>query len=138
MTAPRVSTIEFNVTSLGTSNSLSMAVGMMPYAATITSVVYIPSATQAGGVAANGRMMSLFNRAGLASSGTGAVTLATLLLTSGAAAGTLNDNIPASLTLTSAAALTLAAGDTLEWHSSHRTSGLEDPGGRGIVTFARI
>ena len=93
--------------------------------------------TQAGGAAANHRMLSLYNRGSAA--GTGTTRVATLDLTSAAAGGTLTNNVASSLTLTSTTTfLTVAAGDVLEWESSMSATGMNDPGGRVIITYSRI
>ena len=52
---------------------------------------------------------------------------------------TLTNNVPSSLTLTATTAfLTVAHGDVLEWESSMSATGMNDPGGRVIITYSRI
>lgn len=136
MTVPWVQKATLDVTSLTTSMNLSAVALVAPYAATISAVQYVPNGTQAGGIAANHRLLSLYNRG---AAGTGTTRVATLDLTSGVAGGTLTDNVPSSLTLTATTSfLTVAAGDVLEWESSMSATGMLDPGGRVIVTFNRV
>ena len=137
MTLPWIQKAELDVTSLTTSMNLSAVALVAPYAAHITAVQYVPNSTQAGGIDVNHRMLSLYNRGSVA--GTGTTRVATLDLTSAAAGGTLTNNVPSSLTLTATTAfLTVAAGDVLEWESSMSATGMNDPGGRVIVTYSRI
>lgn len=135
MTVPLVRQISLDVTSLTTAMNLSAVAAVAPFAGTITAVQYVPSGAQAGGVAANHRMLSLYNRG---AAGTGTTKVATLDLTSANANGSLADNVAASLSLTtSTALLAVAAGDVLEWESSMSATGMNDPGGRVVISFSR-
>lgn len=134
MTIPYVERFELDVTSLTTSMNLNAIAGKMKYAGSVTSVEYIPNATQAGGIDVNHRMLRLFNRT---TTGTGTVSMAVLDLTSANANGTLADNIPSSLSLSNSAALLFTSGDVLEYQSSMSATGMNDPGGRVIITVSR-
>lgn len=136
MTIPYVQTITLDVTSLTTSMNLNAICAVAPFAAQVTAVQYVPNATQAGGIDVNHRMLRLFNRG--QGAGTGTTSLAVLDLTSANASGTLTDNVASSFSLTTTALLTLAAGDVLEYQSSMSATGMNDPGGRVIVTLSRI
>lgn len=136
MTAPLIKNdLQLDVTSLTTAMDYSAVVGRAPYACVVTAVEYIPNGTQAGGATvANARALGLVNRGGGA--GTGTTTIAAMSMTT---TGTsLTDNVPASLSLTTTPLLTLAAGDVLEWNSAKLTTGLNDPGGKVVVTYSRI
>jgi hypothetical protein len=99
---------------------------------TVSSVLYIPQAAQAG-AATNNRQLTLYNRGHGA--GTGSTVIAQLSLVSGT---NLSDNVPISITLsTTSANLALASGDVLEWESLHVGSGVVDPGGRVQVNTTR-
>lgn len=135
MTVPFVRQATLDVTSLTTSMNLVAPAAEAPFAGTVTAVRYIPAATKAGGIAANHRLLSLYNRG---AAGTGTTRVATLDLTSANANGTLTDNVASSLSLTtSTALLAVAAGDVLEWESSMSATGMDDPGGRVVISFSR-
>lgn len=151
MTAPRVTQLFAQVTSMGTGTDVSMPFQPVPFAAQVTQVQYVPSATLAssGATASGFRQFTLFNRLGSASIGTGAVILARAHLTSlsttlGGTVGQfgtgLLDNVASAVQLNSVtASLTVAANDILEWESLHSaTSGVGDPGGMVVVTLSRI
>lgn len=137
MTVPLVRQFTLDVTSQVTATDVSMCAGIAPFACVVTAVQYIPNGSQAGGAIANSRLLTLFNRGQGAATGT--TVVAQQALTSGAAAGTLTDNLPATIALSGTTTfLTLAASDVLEWESLHRTNGLPDPGGRIVITYSRI
>lgn len=148
MTVPLVRTFQAAFTSQISGNDFSNPVVVVPFAATVTLVQYVPAAAvlASTNVANTARTWTLYNRGGSASaSGSAAVILARGALTSLSASQTafstgLIDNVASSLPLNSVtASLTVAAGDILEWESSHSGStGGIDPGGLVYVTLSRI
>lgn len=137
MTVPLVRQFVLDVTSQATAADVSAVAALVPFACVVTSVQYIPNATQAGGAIANSRILTLYNRG--SGAGTGTTVVAQQAMTSGAAAGTLTDNVPAAIALSATTTfLTLAASDVLEWETLHRTTGLPDPGGRVVITYSRV
>lgn len=149
MTTPLIRTMEMDVTSLAASADFSAPVGVVPFAAVVTSVQFVPAATQitATAVAATVRTYTLYNRLGgsTAITGTGTVVIARGALTSLSASNTafgtgLIDNVASTLPLNATTtSLTVAAGDILEWESSHSgATGAVDVGGKVIITLSRI
>jgi len=132
MTAPLANRFQAVAAPVGATADDSTIVGQAPYAATATSVLYIPKATQ-NGAATNNRTLSVVNRGGGA--GTGSTVIATVTLNSGT---NLVDNVPTALTLSSVSgALTIASGDVLEFTSVHNGTGVADPGGLVVVAHSR-
>lgn len=127
---PRDLTIQENVGAAAATDDLSTIVGRMDRPATVNSVSYIPAANQSG-AATNNRTLTLYNRG---TAGSGTAVLARLTLSSGV---NLSDNIPKTITLGSAADLSVGVGDVLEWESLHVNTGVADPGGMVIVTYAQ-
>lgn len=148
MSVPLTRILTMDVTSLAASADWSAPFTPMPFAAQVTLVQYLPAQTQTAdsAVANTVRAYTLYNRGQGAATGT--TKLASGQLTSASASITafgtstsagLTDNIASSLPLTTTALLTLAAGDILEWESSHSGStGLRDVGGRVLVYCSRI
>lgn len=99
-----------------------------PRAATVSVVGYVPLTTITG-ANTNTRSVSLVN---LGQAGSGSTVIATLQFNSGvnATAGQVK-----AITLSGTAAnLVLAAGDVLQWQSTHVGTGIADPG--GLVSIA--
>lgn len=147
MTVPYVTNFTLDVTSLAATVDYSAPIGPMPFAAIITAVQFVPAQTQTAdsAVAATVRSYSLYNRG---SSGASTTTVVRGALTSVSASITafgtstsagLTDGIASTLPSISTAFMTVAAGDMLEWETSHSgATGLRDVGGRVIVTLSRI
>lgn len=143
MTVPFVHRMEFDITSLISGADFSAPMGRAPFAAQVTLVEFIPAnaVLASTNVANTVRTFTLYNRG---AAGTGTTALAKGALTSVSASQTafgtgLIDNVASTLPLTTTALLTVAAGDILEWESSHSGStGGIDPGGRVVVTLSRI
>lgn len=144
MTIPFVHRLEMNVTSLAADADFSAPIGRAPFAATVSKVEFIPAQSQAHAtaVAATVRTYVLYNRG---AAGAGTTALANGRVTSVAASqnafgtGLLADQVSTLPLTTGASMLTLAAGDILEWESSHSGgTGIRDVGGRVIVTLSRI
>lgn len=132
MTSPLVRKFErYNQPVAAISGDALTIVGEVAYAATVTGVKYIPSASKSGAAVANSRTLNLYNRG---SAGTGTTLVATLALLSGT---DLVDNVAKAMTLQSAPNLVVASGDVLEFESLHMSSGMTDPGGLVQVTFSR-
>ncbi len=143
MTTPLIRTMELDVTSLISGADFSTPVGIVPFAAQITLVQFVPASAvlASTNVANTVRTFTLYNRLG---TGAGTTAVAKGALTSVSASQTafgtgLIDNLASTIPLTTTALLTVALGDVLEWESSHSGStGGIDPGGRVIVTLSRI
>ena len=132
MTAPLVKNLTLDAQPVTAISGDTLAVvDRAPFAGTVTAVTYIPVASKSGAAVANSRTLNLYNRG---AAGTGTTLVATLPLLSGT---DLVDNVPKSLTLSSAASLVVASGDVLEWESLHMSSGMTDPGGKVLVTVSR-
>lgn len=104
-------------------------VAQAPFDATITAVTYTPDVTITG-ANTNSRTVSLINKG---QAGSGSTVVATLAFVSGvnASAGT-----PKTIVLSATPAnLLVAAGDVLEFDSTHVGSGIVDPGGLVQVQF---
>lgn len=131
-TAPFVQVIERNVPAVATAgNDDDTVLGQAPFACTVTSVQYVPEAAITG-AATNNRTVSLVNKG---QAGSGTTTVASLAFDNGVNA-VANDEKTITLSGT-AANLTLAAGDTLQWRSIHVATGITDPGGVVRVTISR-
>lgn len=104
-------------------NDLNTQVYVAPRAATVSAVSYVPVTTITG-ANTNTRKVVLVN---LGQTGSGNTVVATLQFDSGvnATAGQAK-----TITLSGTAAnLVLAAGDVLQWQSTHVGTGIADPGG---------
>jgi hypothetical protein len=130
--APLERTIEATVPAVGAAADDSTVIGEAPFACTVTGVNYAPEAAITG-ANTDTRTITLVNRG---QAGSGSTVVATLALTAGVNAAAYDDK---GFTLSVVAgATTLAAGDVLEWRSTHSGStGLADPGGHVRVTVAR-
>lgn len=131
-TAPFVQVIERNVPAVDVAADDDTVLGQAPFAATVTKVEYVPEAAVTG-AATNNRSLSLVNKG---QAGSGTVPVATLSLASGVNAAA-NDERAITLSGT-AANLTLAPSDTLQWRSVHVGTGIADPGGIVRITIARV
>lgn len=147
MTVPRVTQLAAVITSLAASADFSVPMQPVPWAAVVTAVQYVPAASflAASATTATVRTYTLYNRQGSASSGTGAIVVARGALTSLSASQTafstgFIDNVASALPLNAVTtSLTVAAGDILEWESSHSgATGAVDVGGQVVVTLSRI
>lgn len=139
MTSPLVRTMEADTVGCAAATDQVTIIGRAPYAGVVTSVEYIPEASVTGlTLATASRTYTVRNRGTSAASGTGSVSVATLInAVSGTSQFDLVDNVPISFTLATAANLALVSGDVLELMSDHTTTGVADPGGKIIVTYAR-
>ncbi len=143
MSAPLIRTMEMDITSLISGADFSAPIGIVPFAAQVTLVQFVPASAvlASTNVANTVRTFTLYNRLG---TGAGTTRIAVGALTSLSASITafgtgLIDNVASTLPLTTTALLTVAAGDVLEWESSHSGStGGIDPGGKVVVTLSRI
>lgn len=109
-------------------NDLNTQVYVAPRAATVSAVSYVPVTTITG-ANTNTRSVSLVN---LGQAGSGNTVVATLQFNSGvnATAGQAK-----TITLSGTPAnLNLAAGDVLQWQSTHVGTGIADPGGLVVIT----
>lgn len=112
-------------------NDLNMVAGVAPFDGTVSAVTYIPLTTITG-AATNNRSLSLVNKG---QAGAGTTVVATLAFGNGVNAAA---NAATAITLsTVAGATTVAAGDVLQWQSTHVGTGIADPGGLVNVSFSR-
>jgi hypothetical protein len=132
MTVPFVRSLEQYAQPVATvGNSLLTIIGEAPFAGTVTSVTYMPTAALSG-ANTNSRTLNLYNRG---QAGAGTTVVATLALTSGV---NLVDNDEKTITLSGTPAnLVLVAGDVLEWESLAVGTGIADPGGLVKVEISR-
>lgn len=138
MTAPLVRTLEASTVGCAAATDQVTIIGRVPFAATVTAAFYIPSAGVTGlTLATASRTYTVVNRGSSAVSGTGTVSVATLINAVSGAGVNLIDNVPADFTLATAASLACASGDVLELTSVHTTTGVADPGGRIVVQISR-
>lgn len=104
-------------------NDLNTNVFQCPAAGTVTAVSYA-TITAVTGANTNTRSVTLVNKA---VAGTGTTAVATLQFDSGV---NTTANVPKTITLSATAAnLVVAAGDMLQWQSTHVGTGIADPGG---------
>ncbi|MCC7464487.1 MAG: hypothetical protein IT480_18740 [Gammaproteobacteria bacterium] len=131
MTLPWIQKMEADTVGCAAATDQYTVIGQAPYAATVTSVVYIPEDSVTGlTLATAARTFTVYNRG----TGSGTVSVATLTCSSGT---NLSQYTAFTLTLGTAANLVLASGDVLELESLHITTGVLDPGGKIIVTYSR-
>jgi YD repeat-containing protein len=107
-------------------------VGRVRAAGRVTAVTYTPEAAITGAASPNSRTFTLVNKA---QDGLGAVTIATLAMTSGVNGVAFDEK---AVTLSSTASdKVVAEGDILVWVSTAVTGGggLVDPGGNVVVTI---
>lgn len=138
MTVPIVKTLEASTVGCAAATDQVTIVGRVPYAGTVTAVYYIPSAGVTGlTLATASRTYTVLNRGSSAVSGTGTVSVATLINAVSGSGVNLIDNVQADFTLATAASLVCASGDVLELTSVHTTTGVADPGGKIVVQYSR-
>jgi hypothetical protein len=138
LTAPLIRTLEANTVGCAAATDQVTIIGRAPYAGTVTGVYYIPSASVTGlTLATASRTYTVTNRGSSAVSGTGTVSVATLINAVSGAGFNLLDNVPSDFTLATTANLAVVSGDVLELQSVHTTTGVADPGGKIVVTFSR-
>lgn len=131
MSAPLTREMDVDADAVAAGSDASSVVGEAPFAGTVTSVTYAPVAAITG-AATNNRTLSLVNRG---QSGAGSTVIASLNYANGTNAAAFDEN---AITLSVVAgATTVAAGDVLEWRSTHIGTGIADPGGRVAVTVSR-
>jgi hypothetical protein len=111
-------------------NDLNTNVLSAPQAGTLTAVGYA-TVTAITGAATNTRSVTLVNKG---AAGTGTTSMATLQFDSGV---NTVANVPKVITLTTTAAdRVVAAGDVLQFQSTHVGTGIADPGGLLLITIA--
>lgn len=130
MTAPLVRTVEASAVGAHATTNQVTLIGRVPFACTVTSATYIPSAAVSAPASGTGRTYEVVNR----TTGAGTVSVASKSVTSNVG---MSDNVAFDLTLATAANLVCASGDVLELVSTALTSNATDPGGKVIVTFSR-
>lgn len=129
MTAPFSNSRQVPVGPVSTAgNDLNTNIYVCPQAATVTAVTYAP-VTAITGAATNKRDVSLVNKG---QAGSGTTIVATLSFDTGINAAASDEK---TITLSATAAnLVVAAGDVLQWQSTHIGTGIADPG--GLVSVA--
>ena len=138
MTFPLSKTLEASTVGIAATSDQNTIIGRVPFAGTVTSVYYIPQASVTGlTLATASRTYTVINRGSSAVSGTGTVSVATVINAVSGAGVNLVDNVPLSFTLATAASLVCASGDVLELTSVHTTTGVLDPGGKIVVAMLR-
>ncbi len=151
MTVPLTRAFTFDVTSLANSTPYSAPALVVPWAAQVVNVQYVPAATMASATATANtqRHFTLTNKGGSSSASgtaTGVIAAAALTSLSTTLGGTrgqfgtgLLGDVASTLSLnTVTTSLTVAAGDILMWESSHSATGVTDVGGRVVITLSRI
>jgi len=130
MTAPFSAPIQLPVQPVATAgNDLNTNVHAVQRAGTVTAVSYA-TVTAITGANTNTRSVSLVNKG----SGAGTTVIATLQFDSGV---NTTANVPKVITLSGTPAnLQVAAGDMLQWQSTHIGTGIADPGGLAQITIA--
>lgn len=109
-------------------NDLNTNIGLAPSAGSVTAVTY-STVTAITGANTNTRVVNLVNKG---QAGAGTTVIATLQFNSGVNT-TASDEKTITLSAT-AADLVVAAGDLLQWQSTHVGTGIADPGGLVAVT----
>lgn len=111
-------------------SNLNSQVDVMPYAGTLLSAAYYPAAAMTGDNT-NSRAFTLVN---LGPTNAGSTSMATLALPT---ATNPPANTAAAMTLSvTPANLVFAAGDVLQFQSVHTGTGIADPGGTLLLTYA--
>lgn len=130
MTAPFANAHQVPVQPQATVGSdLNTNVYACPRAGTLSAVTYA-TVTAITGANTNTRSVSLVNKG----TGAGTTVMATLQFDSGV---NTTANAPKTITLSATPAnLQVAAGDVLQWQSTHIGTGIADPGGLLQVTIA--
>lgn len=138
MTFPLSKTLEANTVGCAAATDQSTIIGRVPFAGTVTAVYYIPQASVTGlTLATASRTYTVLNRGSSAVSGTGTVSVATVINAVSGSGINLVDNVQRDFTLATAANLVCASGDVLELTSVHTTTGVLDPGGKIVVQMLR-
>ena len=132
VTAPHITTIRVRVPGQATAGTDStFAVGVAPYAATVTKVSYITDDAITGH-ASNNRTFSLVNRG---ASGSGTTSVATITSNASTSFTAFDEK---ALTLSATAAnRVVAEGDVLAFFSDANASGVADPGGLVVIELSR-
>lgn len=131
--APLVQTLRQQVDASAATADGKTVVGEAPFAGTVTRVEYVASGAVTGAASPASRTLAVVNKA---QDGTGTTAVATLALVSGVDLAAA-DAKPVTLSST-AADLTVADGDVLEFTSTHvGATGLADPGGVVEIDIAR-
>jgi hypothetical protein len=130
MTAPFAGAHQLPVQPVSTvGNDLTTNVFQCPRAGTLSAVTYA-TVTAITGANTNTRSVSLVNKG----TGAGTTVMATLEFDSGV---NTVANVPKAITLSATPAnLVVAAGDVLQWQSTHVGTGIADPGGLMQLTVA--
>lgn len=130
MTAPFARAHQMAVQPQATAgNDLNTNVLICPQAGTVSAVTYTP-VTAITGAATNKRDVSLVNKG---AAGSGTTVIATLSFDNGVNAAAADEK---TITLSATAAnLVVAAGDVLQWQSTHIGTGIADPGGLVAITI---
>jgi len=129
MTAPFGTQVTVVVPPQATAGSdLNTDIYVAPRAATVTAVTY-STVTAITGANTNSRTVVLVN---LGQTGVGTTVIATLAFVSGVNT-VAGDEKTITLSATPAN-LVLAAGDVLQWQSTHVGTGIADPGGLVAIT----
>lgn len=131
MTAPFSRAHQVPVQPVATAgNDLNTNVLQAPQAGTLTAVGYA-TVTAITGANTNTRSVTLVNKG---AAGSGTTVMATLQFDSGV---NTTANVPKTITLSATPAnLQVAAGDVLQWQSTHIGTGIADPGGLALITIA--
>lgn len=131
--APLQRTLEVTIpASAAAGTAQDQAVGVVPYAGTVTAVSFVPEADITG-AATNFRTFRLVNKG---QTGAGTTVIASLAFSSSSVTATAFDE--RALTLSAVAgATTVAADDVLLWDETVSGTGLTAPGARVRVTIDR-
>lgn len=111
-------------------NDLTSTIGPVDVDCTISSITYIPNTTITG-AATNNRTISVVNKG---QSGVGTTSIASLNFGNGTNATAYDEK--ALTNSATAADLDCVAGDVLAFVSTHIGTGIADPGGVVVVTYA--
>lgn len=130
--APLSRSHQRSVAAVGTAgNDLTTDVVRVDADGVISAVYYVPASTITG-ANTNTRKVVLVNKGG---AGSGTTIIASLQFDSGVNA---TADVSKTITLSGTAAnLAVAAGDVLQWQSTHVGSGITDPGGLAVVVVGR-
>jgi len=131
VTAPTVGAHQVPVQPQATAGSdLNTNVLVCPRDATVTAVTYA-TVTAITGADTNTRKVVLVNKG---AAGSGTTVIATLQFNN---AINTSAAVPKTITLSSTAAdLNVAAGDVLQWQSTHVGTGIADPGGLVAISMS--
>ena len=131
MTAPFGRSAQAAVQPVATAgNDLNTNIHVVQSAGTVSAVTYSP-VTAVTGANTNTRSVTLVNKG---QDGTGTTAIATLQFNSGVNAAAADEK---TITLSSTASdKVVAAGDVLQWQSTHIGTGIADPGGLVNVTIS--